>query len=158
MAMKQHWMVIPIDLKYDQRAGPLMVQEALQADRQPEPVEQDARDDPARLNLEDILAREPRNRFQPAPAQRNRRGNQDDQGRPVGTRYGWKLDRESQKQIDNCFEIPELAEKYAAELASQHPGKQYGIFTCIRVFETTTPQVITKKFTEAGELALEIKE
>lgn len=150
--MKQHWLVIPIDMKYDNRAGPINFLEpanvAQPAEAAPEEAQGDWAEPQARRDARGLLNE----------LQRVGRAQRDAQGRAVGTRYGFKLDRETQKQIDNCFETPELAEKYAVELASQHPGKQYGVFSCVRVFETTTPQVITKKFTDAGELALDTGE
>jgi len=39
-------------------------------------------------------------------------------------------------------------------LASKSPGKQYGVFECVDVFETTTPTVIRKFWTDSGELSV----
>jgi hypothetical protein len=50
----------------------------------------------------------------------------------------------------------EAAEAYAQELASKSPGVMYGVFDCIKIFETTTPQVITKTYNEGGELVVDM--
>lgn len=158
--MKQHWMVIPIDMKYDERSNPINFMEPAGAqgnvqgdeDAQGQEFAFNEAPRPVRNRLNNRIEELAQAAQQPL---RQGRGNRDPRGHPVGTQYGFKLDRETQKQIDNCFETPALAEQHAVKLASENPGKQYGIFTCVRVFETTTPQVITKKFTKNGELALD---
>lgn len=47
-----------------------------------------------------------------------------------------------------------MAEAYAVELAKKHPKVLFGIFTCVKVVETTEPTVIVKEFTDSGELTV----
>jgi hypothetical protein len=47
---------------------------------------------------------------------------------------------------------------YAQELAAKNPKVMYGVFECIRVFETTTPTIISKSFNDGDELVIESNE
>ena len=49
----------------------------------------------------------------------------------------------------------ESAVAYAKELAAKNPKVLYGVFTCVRVFETTEPNVIEKSFNDSGELIID---
>lgn len=51
----------------------------------------------------------------------------------------------------------EAAIEYAKELAAKNPKVMYGVFSCLKVFETSEPQIITKKFNDGGELVLDIQ-
>lgn len=157
--MKRYWLVIPVNLKVDDRVNPISFREPTANEAVPAPGG-DA-DAPARNAAQEALnmIQAERQRFEVGQrVAANRRGQParqtDDWGHPVGTVYGFKMHRESKAEIDNCFEDPQLAAAYAAELASKTPGKQYAVFECGEVFETTTPTVIKKQFTASGELVL----
>lgn len=60
----------------------------------------------------------------------------------------------SNHHIKLAFLDASSAKKYAASEAEKTPTIAYGVFACIGVYETVTPQVIEKKFNEKGELVL----
>jgi hypothetical protein len=85
---------------------------------------------------------------QPAQPQRRRAG------------YGYHVkqaDRDDKSgQIVHTSE--EAAQAYAKELAARFPKVLFGVFSCVRVYETTEPQVIEKSFNDGGELVIESAE
>lgn len=46
----------------------------------------------------------------------------------------------------------------AQELAAATPGKQYGVFAPITIFETTKPNIIEKTINDQGEVVVKAKE
>ena len=68
--------------------------------------------------------------------------------------YGYTILRTSRADMNVAFTTPEAAERYANEQAQLNPKTLFGVFTCIKVFETTTPSVIEKVYNDAGELVL----
>lgn len=96
-----------------------------------------------------------------APA-RNRRNEIPQQAAPTvpqrqqGFGYYVKPADNTDKSGSIAHTTLEAAEKYAGELAGKTPGVMYGVFTCVKVFETTTPTIITKKFNDSGELVLDL--
>jgi hypothetical protein len=124
--------------------------------------------DQQQLNVEDLVEMEvPRT----LPQRDRNRGVADrieqarvqlNQSRPAQKKSGYGYycrpgDRDDKSgQIAHTTE--EAAERYAEELAAKTPGVMYGIFVCSKVFETTTPSVITKKFNDSGELVLDERE
>lgn len=66
--------------------------------------------------------------------------------------YGFHIHREDKKDMEVVFTTEDAAETYAKEQAALHPKQLYGVFSCEKVFETTAPSVIEKKYNNAGEL------
>jgi len=71
--------------------------------------------------------------------------------------YGFELGREDRNN-NMVFTSEEAAERWAREQAALNPKVQFGIFSCGKVFETTAPVVIEKKFNDAGELLVAEKQ
>lgn len=94
----------------------------------------------------------------PAPIRRPARGegpanlNFDDNINEVGG-YGMYLTTKESKEI-LAFSTKEKAQEYAKYQAGLNPQKLYGIFTCEQVYETTTPEILEKRFNDVGELVL----
>lgn len=49
----------------------------------------------------------------------------------------------------------EAAETFAREMAAKHPQVLFGVFSCVKVFETTEPNVVVKTFNASNELVVE---
>lgn len=71
--------------------------------------------------------------------------------------YGYYLQRADCKDMDMAFSSAEAAERYAREQAELCPKTLFGVFSCDKVFETTTPAIIEKKYNDAGELLVVTK-
>lgn len=56
------------------------------------------------------------------------------------------------QRIDCYYLDQQSAEQAAKKLAKENPMKQYAVMGVLRVFETTEPKIITKVYSEAGEL------
>ena len=83
----------------------------------------------------------------------------ENEGQPnqiVGRGKGFYLDRNSRNKFEKVFTTRELANEEAKKLAQSTPKVPYGVFTCTEVYETTSPEVIEKQFTEAGELVIKV--
>ena len=95
---------------------------------------------------------------QPAPARRNNRdqgfarieGEAPRLGNDGG--YGFKVSQQVHRTMNQVFTSKASAQLYAKEQAEKNPKTMYGIYECIQVFETTTPTIIEKKWTDNGEL------
>jgi hypothetical protein len=66
--------------------------------------------------------------------------------------YGYHLSAADTKDMHLVFTSQNAAEKYAIEQASLKPKTLFGVFSCVKVFETTTPSVVEKTYNDAGEL------
>lgn len=69
-----------------------------------------------------------------------------------GDGYGFQMMRNN--VITLAFTSREAARLHAKDLAGKTPKIAYGVFACVDVYETTAPEVIEKKFNDAGELVL----
>lgn len=101
---------------------------------------------------------------QPAPAPRRPRGRGEDlqveemiapqvqqNQRPSGFGYHAQAVRDdSSGQI--VFTSKDVAEEFAAQMASKNPKVLYGVFECAAVFETSDPVVLVKEYNDSGEL------
>ena len=161
--MKQYWLVVPISITIDDRAGIIATRfpdNAIPAGA-PAAVEEEFNQAnprefvlPLQPAAERFVGREQNvNRNRPARAA-NPNPARDQYGNPPGTEYGFKMSRETRAEICTAFTSRVLAGEHAQELAAKSPGKQYGVFECVDVFETTTPTVIKKFWTDKGELAV----
>lgn len=65
---------------------------------------------------------------------------------------GFYLSSESKKSFQKGFTTEEMAVAEAEKQAELFPKTPFGVFACIKIFETTTPKIIEKTFNEAGEL------
>lgn len=158
--MKQHWLVVPIDIKADRRVNPFLINTPPGTGGEDDGIERVQIQGGFEANWAEaqqlaVQPAQPRGARRQQEAPQVARAPRDERGNPVGTQYGFKMDRETVKEIDSAFTTKELAEQHALKLASEHPGKQYGVFACVHVFETTTPNVIRKVFSDSGELILE---
>jgi len=161
--MKQYWLVVPINITIDDRAGIIATRfpdNAIPA--APAAAEEEFNQANPREFVLPLQARQreeqmgrglARDRNQPARAA-NPGPARDQYGNPPGTEYGFKMSRETRAEICTAFTSRVLAGEHAQELAAKSPGKQYGVFECVDVFETTTPTVIKKFWTDKGELAV----
>jgi len=71
--------------------------------------------------------------------------------------YGYYLQSLDRKDMDMAFSTEQAAERYAKEQAELQPKTLFGVFSCVKVFETTTPSVIEKQYNDAGELLVVTK-
>ena len=152
--MKQYWLVVPINITIDDRAGIIATRfpDNVIPAGAPAAVEEEFNQANPREFVLPLQARQ-RDRNQPARAA-NPGPARDQYGNPPGTEYGFKMSRETRAEICTAFTSRVLAGEHAQELAAKSPGKQYGVFECVDVFETTTPTVIKKFWTDKGELAV----
>jgi hypothetical protein len=67
--------------------------------------------------------------------------------------HGFYLLTKEAKEIV-AFTTKGKAEEYAKHLATMNPQKLFGVYECGQLFETTVPEVLEKKFNDAGELVL----
>jgi hypothetical protein len=72
---------------------------------------------------------------------------------PADSGVGLYLSPKESKEIV-AFTTKTKATEYAKYQATMNPQKLFGVFSCDQVFETTTPNVLEKKFNDAGELVL----
>lgn len=68
--------------------------------------------------------------------------------------YGYYITSKDAKELDKVFTTENAAIKYAQQRAEETPTVTFGVFGCLRVYETTTPSLIEKSFTADGELRL----
>lgn len=68
--------------------------------------------------------------------------------------HGFVILREDTKDMGNCFTSEASAERYAKQQAELNPKTLFGVFGCLKVFETTKPSVIEKMYNTSGELLL----
>jgi hypothetical protein len=101
----------------------------------------------------------------PRPAPRLRRRDEVDElldggeeAAPQGDQgYGFYIHRDDLKDMNAVFTTELAAENYAKEQAEKNPKTLYGVFGCVKVFETTTPTIIEKTYNDAGELLVVVK-
>lgn len=91
-----------------------------------------------------------------------RRNNEVDEAAPLveaaeDIGYGYYLQRADCKDMDMAFSTEEAAIRYAREQAELYPKTLFGVFSCGKVFETTTPTIIEKQYNDAGELLVVTK-
>lgn len=77
-------------------------------------------------------------------------------GMPVADNegYGQEISRTDLRDPVIRFTTEAAAEKYAAELAEKSPKTLFAVLGVLKVFETTVPTVIEKRFNDKGELIL----
>ena len=68
--------------------------------------------------------------------------------------YGYYLQSADAKELNKVFTTEEAAIKFAQQCAEEKPTTTFGVFGCLRVYETTVPSLIEKAFTADGELRL----
>lgn len=68
--------------------------------------------------------------------------------------YGYYLQSADAKELNKVFTTEGAANKFAQQCAEEKPTTPFGVFGCLRVYETTIPSLIEKTFTEDGELRL----
>lgn len=68
--------------------------------------------------------------------------------------YGQEIARTELRDPVIRFTTEEAAERHAAELAEKSPKTLFAVLGVLRVFETTVPTVIEKRFNDKGELIL----
>jgi hypothetical protein len=66
--------------------------------------------------------------------------------------YGYTILRDDAKDMNMAFTTAAAAEAYAKHQAELNPKTLFGVFSCDKVFETTTPTIIEKSYNDAGEL------
>jgi len=71
-----------------------------------------------------------------------------------GAGYGYYLQAADAKELNKVFTTEEAAIKFAQQCAEEKPTTTFGVFGCLRVYETTVPSLIEKAFTADGELRL----
>jgi CubicO group peptidase (beta-lactamase class C family) len=76
----------------------------------------------------------------------------DNEQAAVDPGFGFTILREDRKDMDLVFTSNAAAEAYAKEQAEKNPKTLFGVFSCTKVFETTTPTIIEKTYNDAGEL------
>lgn len=67
--------------------------------------------------------------------------------------FGQGLETKEAREV-MIFTSENKANEYAEDLAGKRPKELFGVFSCVQVFETTTPQVIRKQFNDSGELKI----
>lgn len=76
-------------------------------------------------------------------------------GMPGGNEgYGQEISRTDLRDPVIRFTTEAAAEKHAAELAEKSPKTLFAVLGVLKVFETTVPTVIEKRFNDKGELIL----
>lgn len=68
--------------------------------------------------------------------------------------YGYYLQSADAKELNKVFTTEGAAIKFAQQCAEEKPTTTFGVFGCLRVYETTVPSLIEKAFTVDGELRL----
>lgn len=67
---------------------------------------------------------------------------------------GYEVSRAELRDPVVKFYTVESAEKYAQELAEKSPKVLFAVMGVLKVFETTVPTVLEKRFNDKGELVL----
>lgn len=79
------------------------------------------------------------------------------QPRPRNAAIGCFIGSSDKREFDRAFYSEEAAQTYAREQATLRPKTPFGVFSCIGIYETTTPSVIEKEFNTDGELRVKGK-
>jgi len=140
MSTKRLWFVLPLDIQQD----PLVAAFGPEVDGPIEPEAQPARNRAPRI-VDNELAVLARGAVRPAaPAAPMRRG------------YGFQVSSVSKKEFSKAYTSEEFAIEQARERASKEPKRPFGVFSCVRVFETMEAPIIDKEFNDAGELRIKV--